>query len=148
MIKIRIAVPEDEISINELFEEMLRSIYHTQNVEGYEDGYLKQFWNGGENRIFLAEDDEVVAFLSVQVYREPERYLYLDDFSVTERCRNRGIGTELMHMAEAYAKEIELPAIILHVEKSNAGAFHFYERLGYSIFRDDGSRYLLKKDDK
>jgi ribosomal protein S18 acetylase RimI-like enzyme len=51
-----------------------------------------------------------------------------------------------METAEAYAREIGIPAIVLHVEKNNESAFRFYKRLGYTIFRDDGDRYLLSKE--
>ena len=146
MLTLRTATAADEKRINELFEEMLRSVYHTQAADGYENGYLEQYWNGSENRIYLAEDDEVRAYLSIQVYRELIPYLYLDDLSVTERCRGRGIGTSLLLAAESYAKEIRIPNIVLHVEKTNERAFRLYESLGYSIFRDDGSRYLLSRN--
>ncbi len=145
--RIRTAVPADAKKIDALFREMLRTIYHTDKADGYEAGYLDQYWDGGENRIFVAEDDEVRAFLSVQAYREPEKtYLYADDFSVTAAYRGRGIGTRLMKAAEDYARETGIPAIVLHVEKNNGSAFRFYERLGYSIFRDDGDRYLLCRE--
>ena len=65
---------------------------------------------------------------------------------MTAAYRGGGIGTKLMETAEAYAMEIGIPAIVLHVEKSNESAFRFYERLGYTIFRDDGDRYLLSKE--
>ena len=144
--RIRTAVPADEEKIDALFKEMLQTIYHTDDVKGYEAGCLDSFWNGGENRIYVAEDDEVRAFLSIEVYREPQAYLYLDDFSVTAAYRGSGIGTKLMETAEAYAREIGIPAIVLHVEKNNESAFRFYERLGYTVFRDDGNRYLLSKE--
>lgn len=41
--KIRIAVPEDEEKIRELFLEMLRTIYHTDDVKGYGEGDLDRF---------------------------------------------------------------------------------------------------------
>lgn len=144
--RIRIAVPQDAERINVLFMEMLRTIYHKQDVKGYEDGYLAQYFTGGENRIYVAEEDEVVAFLSVQVHHEDRDYIYLDDFSVTEACRGRGIGSKLMQAAARYAEEIGIPGICLHVEKTNTSAFRFYERLGYSVYRDDGHRYLMARD--
>lgn len=144
--KIRIAVPTDEQKIRELFVEMLKSIYRTDDVEDYEDGYLDKFWTGQEDRIYVAEDREVVAFLSVEVHHEPQKYIYLDDFSVTAAYRNKGIGSELICAAEYYAIEKHISAVLLHVEKTNESAMRLYERSGYSIFRDDGHRYLLKKD--
>ena len=146
MYMVRNAVPADEKRIRELFLEMLRTIYHTNDVKGYDDDALDRFWNGNEDRILVAEDQEVIAFLSVEVHHDEKDYIYLDDFSVTEAYRNRGIGSELIHAAESYAKELRLPAIVLHVEKSNTSAMRFYERMGYTVCRDDGNRYLLVKD--
>ena len=67
--------------------------------------------------------------------------------SVTESYRGLGIGSALIHEAEVYAQEIGIQHILFHVEKSNTEAFRLYERLGYKIFRDDGNRYLMKKDE-
>ena len=44
---------------------MLQTIYHKDDVKGYEAGYLDSFWNDGENRIYVAEDDAVRAFVRV-----------------------------------------------------------------------------------
>lgn len=94
--RIRIAIPQDEQRIRELFTEMLQTIYHTEDVKGYESGYLNRYWTNGEERILVAEDESVVAFLSIEVHHEQEAdYAYLDDLSVTERYRNIGIGSAL-----------------------------------------------------
>lgn len=143
---VRKAVADDEKKIRELFIEMLRSIYHTEHVQGYEEGYLHKFWRDREDRIYVAVDEAIVAFLSVEVYREPEEYIYLDDLSVTEQYRNKTIGSFLIHTAESYAKELGIDSIVFHVEKTNQSAFRLYERLGYTIYRDDGNRYLMRKD--
>ena len=144
--KVRTAVPADEGKICELFLEMLRTIYHTDDVQGYGDGDLDRFWSESRDRIYVAENSEVVAFLSVEVHHDPVDHIYLDDFSVTAAYRNKGIGSVLIRTAVAYAEQISSRAVILHVEKTNTSAMCFYERMGYSIFRDDGNRLLLKKD--
>lgn len=145
---IRIAVPEDERKIRELFIEMLQTIYHSEDVQGYEPGCLDRYWVSGEERIFVAEDENVVAYISVEVHHEPDMdYIYLDDLSVTKAYRNLGIGSALIREAEIYARKIGIRDIVFHVEKSNTSAFRLYERLGYKVFRDDDSRYLMNKID-
>ena len=144
--RIRTAVPADEKKIRELFLEMLQTIYHTDDVKGYGDGDLDRFWRETPDRIYVAEDGQVVAFLSVEVHHDPVDHIYLDDFSVTAAYRNRGIGSALFGAAEAFAQRIGSRAVLLHVEKTNTTAMRFYKRAGYSIFRDDGDRFLLKKD--
>ncbi len=144
--KIRKAVSEDEQRIRELFIEMLQTIYHIEDVQDYEPGYLDKYWTDGEDVIFVSEDNGVIAYLGVEVHREDEEdFVYLDDLSVTEKYRSQGIGSALIHEAENYAKEKGVENILFHVEKSNTEAFRLYEKLGYKIFRDDGSRYLMKK---
>ena len=144
---IRTAVAADEKKIRELFLEMLRTIYRTENVNGFPDGYLDRFLGEGEERIYIADaGGEAVGFLSAEVYHDPVDHVYLDDFSVTAGYRNRGIGSALLRAAEAYAGETGSRAVLLHVEKTNTSAMRFYERSGYSVFRDDGDRFLLKKD--
>lgn len=144
--QIRIAVPADEQKIRELFAEMMTSIHGTEDPDDDYEMYLKDFWTGQEDRIYVAEDREVIAFLIVEVHHEPVKYIYLEDFSVTAAYRNQGIGSELIRTAESYARENRITAVLLHVHKTNERAMRFYERAGYSIYRDDGSRYLMKKD--
>ena len=145
---IRTSVPEDEQRIRELFIEMLQTVYRTKEVRGYEAGYLDRFWTGGEERIYVAEDETVVAYLSVEVHHDSEAdYIYLDDLSVTEKYRGYGIGSALIREAEKYAREIGIHTILFHVERSNTAAFQLYERLGYKIYRDDGNRYMMIKTD-
>lgn len=143
---IRTAIPADEEKIRELFLEMLRTIYHTDDVKGYGAGDLDRFWSESPDRIYVAEDSRVVAFLSLEVHHDPVDHIYLDDFSVTAAYRNRGIGSALIRAAEAYAEQTGSRAVLLHVEKANPAAMRFYERSGYSVFRDGGNRFLLKKD--
>ncbi len=142
----RKAKSSDSKRIAGLFEEMLRTIYHTEDVKGYEDGYLDRFFSEGDDLIYVAElENEVVAFLSIEVYRE-DGYIYLDDFSVTAACRNKGIGTKLVSLAEDYAESTGVPAIVLHVEKTNESAHQLYRKLGYADHEDQGKRILMVKE--
>ena len=145
---LRKAKSDNIIRIEELFVEMLKTIYHTDDIEGYETGYLDKFFSNKEDWICVAEyEDDIVAFLSIEVYRD-EDYIYLDDLSVTERCRNKGIGTKLIHAAEKYAENIGITKIILHVEKANENAYQLYSRLGYIKDADEGSRIRMSKSVK
>ncbi len=145
---LRKAKSTDTIRIEELFIEMLKAIYHTDDVEGYETGYLDKFFLDKEDWICVAEyENEVIAFLSIEAHRD-EDYIYLDDFSVAEGYRNKGIGTKLIHAAEKYAEEIGITKVVLHVDKANGDAYRFYSRLGYSEDADEGSRIRMNKSVK
>ena len=142
---LRKADANDAARINELFIEMLQTVYHTADVKGYEAGYTDRYFANGEDWICVAEKDaEIVAFLSIEVQRE-NGCLYLNDFSVTENCRGAGIGTQLLGKAEAYAHKIGVPGIALHMEKSNINAHRLYHRSGYRDVKDEGSRVLMMK---
>ena len=143
---IRPAVAADEKRICELYAEMLQTVYHTEKAEGYKTGDLDKFWTDDENRIFVAEDETVIGFLSVEIHHENEDYIYLNDFAVTKGYRNKGIGSALLEVAESYAREINTPKLCLHVEKTNLAAMRLYENAGYAIFRDDGYRFLMNKE--
>lgn len=145
----RKAIKEDENSIRDLFVEMLQTIYQSKNVQGYEAGYLDKFFDGKEDWICVAEEDNaVIAYLSIEVHREQETFLYLDDLSVSEKYRGKGIGTNLIRTAEKFAVETGISTIVFHVEKSNTGAFRLYRRLGYFVLDEEGSRYRMLKEEK
>jgi len=140
------AEKSDFSRINELFVEMLQTIYNTDDVNGYNEGDLDRFFDNRDEWACLASDEgRIVAFLSIEVHHEEEEFIYLDDMSVTKEYRSKGIGTELFSRAENYAREINIHNIYLHVEKSNTSAFRLYERLGYKIHEEQESRYLMSK---
>ncbi len=136
----------DSKRIEELFIEMLRTIYNTNDVDGYENGYLDKFFSESEDLIYVAElEEEVVAFLSIEVYKD-DGYVYLDDLSVTEKYRDKGIGTKLISLAEDYSKDIGVSAIVFHVEKTNENAHKLYRKLGYMDNEDQGNRMRMVKE--
>jgi len=142
----RKAVKEDKEKIKDLFLHMLRSIYHKEDVDGYEEGYLDKFFTDSGDWICVVEDKgTVVAYLSMEVHREELNYIYLDDLSVMGEYQSKGIGTRLIGIAEKYARDIDFPMVVLHVEKSNEGAYRLYRRLGYEVEKEEGSRYLMVK---
>ena len=143
---LRRATEADAPAVEALYVEMLRTIYRRADVQGYAPGDLDRFFCGGEDWICVAEAaGQVIAFLSMEVHREAQDYIYLDDFCVAGAYRNRGIGTQLLGVAKQFAGEIGFACIALHVEKSNAAARRLYEKHGYGFLRDDGSRILMSK---
>ncbi len=144
--KTRKAVKADEPRIRELFIEMLQTIYSTDDVSGYEDGYLDKFFNGHEDWICVAEvNGSVVSYLSIEVHHEEENFIYLDDLSVSAKYRSHGIGTSLIKAAEEFAYTQNIPAIVFHVEESNTGARKLYKRLGYSAMDEEKTRFRMIK---
>lgn len=144
--KLRKAAKPDEPKIRALFIEMLQTIYAAKDVKGYEAGYLDRFFGGTEDWICVAESaGSVVAYLSIEVHRGQEPFIYLDDFSVSEAYRGKGIGTDMIKTAERFAEESGARAVVLHVEKTNRRALKLYGRMGYSVMNDEGTRLRMMK---
>ena len=143
---LRKATKEDFDRINELFKEMLVSVYGHGSHEGYREEDMDYFFADGENWICVAEiDGRVEGYISIEVHREEKEFLYYDDFCVGEKCRGMGIGSVLMKRAEEYAGSLGISAIVLHVEESNVSARGFYEKRGFTLLRNDGTRLCLIK---
>ncbi|WP_026496642.1 hypothetical protein [Butyrivibrio sp. WCD3002] len=113
MIEYRKAVENDRASIEDLFIEMLQTIYCTDDVEGYEEGYLNRYFSDHEDEVIVAVDNgQVVAFLSVQVFRG-DNYIYLDatlisDFRVSEQYQlseKPGVTKQVVYYLAKYIDE-------------------------------------------
>ncbi|MBR6574117.1 MAG: GNAT family N-acetyltransferase [Clostridia bacterium] len=142
----RKAIKEDFARINELFQEMLRAIYGNEDVKGYGDGDLDYYFAGKEDWICVAEvGGRIEGFLSMEVHREAENYLYYDDLSVSKAHRGKGIGTALLDKGEAYCKTLGLSTLVLHVETDNERARELYEKRGFTLLKTDGTRLCLVK---
>ena len=145
-VQYRKAVKEDFTRINELFMEVLRSIYEKEDVEGLKDGDLDYYFAGKEDWICVAEiDGRIEGFLSIEVHREEENFLYYDDFNVNKAYRSQGIGSALMDKAEEYCRSIGFSSIVLHVEETNTKARKLYDNRGFTLLRKDGTRLCLIK---
>lgn len=144
---LRKASESDKERIEELFIEMLQSIYNEKVTDGYESGYLDRFFSGEGDWICVAESKgTVVGYISIEVHDKPEKFVYLDDLSVAGSFRNSGIGTALIERAESYAKQINAMYTALHIENSNKSALRLYERLGYRLYSSDESRSFMQHD--
>lgn len=87
------------------------------NYENYQDKLL----------IFLENEISKVALYT---YKDDPQVLYIANLSVDANMRNKGIGTQLLSIAEDIADQINIKTIILFVEK-NTWMQKWYNRLGY-----------------
>jgi len=141
---IRTAGPGDAGAINNLFVQMLSAVYGRTEETGYPEGNLERFFSGGEDRILVAEyRGEIVAYLSLEVHREEESFLYCDDFCVQKEYRSKGVGSAQLLQAQAYAESLGICTMMLHVEKENRAANVFYAHRGFSVLSEEGSRLLM-----
>lgn len=151
----RKSIKEDIKQINQLFIEMINTVNNRMKREGfetynefengYEEGYLDNFYIDNNKVIYVALDkDKVVGFISIEKYRE-SGYIYLDDYCVNNNYRGYGIGTKLMNMALEFAKKEEINNIITHVEKTNTESIKFYKNNHFKIEQEQGHRLLIKR---
>jgi [ribosomal protein S18]-alanine N-acetyltransferase len=76
------------------------------------------------------DTDEIAGFLVASCWA-PE--WELENIVVAEKCRGRGIGTELMQALLTQAKHANSQSIFLEVRDSNAAAKRLYEKLGFRV---------------
>jgi len=89
--------------------------------------------------ILLAVSDDDVPVGKIHVHFEhADGAVWLEAAAVPRPMRSQGIGTSLVHAAEALAAERGYRVAELGVEDSNPAARRLYERLGHrSVARND-----------
>jgi ribosomal-protein-alanine N-acetyltransferase len=81
-------------------------------------------------RTWVAEDKgSIVGFLVA--YREPVRVGHIITIDVQEVSRRKGTGTQLMNVAENWARNARLQIIYLETAEDNLAAQSFYEARGF-----------------
>ena len=59
--------------------------------------------------------------------------------------RGKGIGSKLIQMAAAFAKEQQIGLILTHVESANKASIAFYKNRGFQLAEVQGHRLLIRK---
>ena len=62
--------------------------------------------------------------------------LHLEDLIVSEKCRGKGLGTQLLDAVVKYAKQIGVKRVSWEVLDWNDPAIEFYESKGANVMRD------------
>ena len=90
----------------------------------------------GVGRLFVLRVDGCVAGMANALLTvstaEGRRVVLLEDVVVAAGFRGRGLGRRLVEHVAAWAAENGLPRITLLVDKDNAPALAFYERMGFT----------------
>jgi ribosomal-protein-alanine N-acetyltransferase len=82
------------------------------------------------SRTWVAEENNgIVGFLVAA--REPTRIGHIVTIDVVEDSRRKRVGTELMNVAENWARKARLQIIYLETAEDNLAAQTFYEARGY-----------------
>ena len=78
------------------------------------------------------EGKEIIGY--IWAYQHPfreELRMYVNECSVKDGYRSRGIGKTLITLIEKRAKDLGLPALYLHAEADSSDAVRFYRSNGY-----------------
>lgn len=91
---------------------------------------LGRFIAHRSSRTWVAEDDDrIVGF--VVAGRQPVRVGHIITIDILEGYRRRGVGSELMSVAENWARKAKLELMYLETAEDNLSAQKFYEGRGY-----------------
>lgn len=152
--QIRKAIKDDFPEINKLFLEMenyIDKIRISNNLEsvkssGYEDGYLDSFINDSNRYLYVTTDNDlVVGYISFVAYKS-DNYIYIDDFSITENYKRKGIGNNFLKLVIDKAKELNITKIRLHVFSYNTNALSFYNKYKFKEIENNNNRLMMELD--
>ena len=136
--------------IRELTKEEFDKTFYDLNYEGYlyhynhrKDIFVKKTYeeikeyslekmDKGLKVLGYFKDDKLIGFLSYYIWERATKYLWIDEFEITESERRKGYGTALMNEVREIVKREKLSRIELNCWAFNEDAIKFYEKLGYT----------------
>lgn len=96
----------------------------------YSRDELGRFVAHRSSRTWVAEENgRIVGF--VVAGRQPARVGHIITIDILEAYRRRGVGSELMTVAENWARKARLELMYLETAEDNLAAHQFYEARGY-----------------
>ncbi|GHU19211.1 hypothetical protein FACS1894163_11890 [Spirochaetia bacterium] len=138
----KLAEIKDISRINELFYELDSDAIETQ-PEHFQRGdrtneyYENIIMDNKSDFILVILDDKIIGFsllfekevkgLSLLV---PCKYTYIQDFIITKKQRNKGIGKKLLEISKKWAKEHGTEYLRLSVIPKNTKGIRFYKNNG------------------
>jgi ribosomal protein S18 acetylase RimI-like enzyme len=147
--RVRAATPDDAARIADIYLAMARqhaaldaAEYRVPRHEAVVTRFRGELLAADEADLHLVAEVDGLVVGSLDAFMRPlpsegsmrmRRRSALIGIAVDEGWRGRGIGTALMHAAEAWALDRELDALELDVAGPNGAARRLYERLGYDL---------------
>ena len=123
----RTAVEADEATILDLWMEA--GLIHADLLESYRAD-LRAKMAFQPEFVFLAEVDGTLEGTVMAGY--DGRRGWINCLAVVPASRNKGLGSELVALAERHLIDLGCRKINLQVRSSNTGVLAFYEKLGYT----------------
>ncbi|TYS77507.1 GNAT family N-acetyltransferase [Rossellomorea aquimaris] len=101
-------------------------------------GYYKGLIMNDDAGVFVIDlYDEIIAFTFLRKNETPDRetivkkeYVFIEDFGVTEKYKEKGLGKQLFTKAVEFTKDTGAKSLELGVWEFNDTAIQFYEAMG------------------
>jgi ribosomal protein S18 acetylase RimI-like enzyme len=108
---------------------------------------LRQYANAQDRGLFLVRiDGEPAGYFSYALTSNPAE-MKLEQLYLLERYRGQGVGKRMLGAVEAQANAHGCRALILTVNKGNAGAIAIYRKAGFTVREaavfDIGNGYVM-----
>jgi len=104
----------------------------------YSSESLKKQMEEDNHRFYLAKkEDKIVGYISIEHNYGNSRKTKIHKVYLLPEEQHKGIGKLLFSLAEEKAKAANDTAIFLNVNKNNVIAVAFYNRVGYSLIREE-----------
>ena len=101
-------------------------------------------WLESNGEQYNNEDLNILQRFSFYSYKDEPNILYLSGLYVNEKCRNKGIGTKILEVADEVAKSLNCHAIRLKT-KIGSNAERLYRRNEYNTLKREGNQVWLEK---
>lgn len=124
---------------NSLLESNMKMYFDAEGIEWKKSRYEKEIVKGITRVVF--HDNEKIGFIHLS---ERELHGYINTIQISSTSRNKGFGHEMLKWAEEQFNEMGKFAVELSVFKTSP-ALRLYQRIGYKIAKDRGSKYLMSK---
>ena len=110
-----------------------KDIFKMKKYEEIRDFTLEKVDNGLKVLGFFKED-KLIGFLSYEINEKSKatKYLWIDEFEITENERGKGYGTLLLKEVKEIANKENIKRIELNVFDFNKNAINLYKKLGYT----------------
>ena len=136
MPRTRLATPADQAKLLPLVRELWRHERMPWDDERTPAALARLLGDASLGRVWIAEDDEAhaVGYLALCFGYSLEylgRDAFIDELYVDDAFRGRGVGRELIAVAEAACAELDVVALHLEVDDANPRAHALYRQLGF-----------------
>jgi GNAT superfamily N-acetyltransferase len=136
----RLAVKQDMSRVLELINELAVFEKEPDAVEVTLSDLEKDgFGTDPKFTCFVLEQDALIEGMALVYFRYSTwkgEVLHLEDLIVSEKCRGKGLGTQLLDAVVNYGKEISVKRISWEVLDWNEPAIKFYQSKGANVMRN------------